>query len=474
MLLVVMTLAAVGISAAVKARQQSGWQILDDRMNVAFRRGSHDDLQRARLLAMRLAVAAAQDGAPEAALGMIDARLAVDFGHDLIAEGRGALDRAAQKQSNPAAQALADAARALLLMGDGQLDGALSLANAAIEGAPSTPHGYWISARIKLRQGDAAAAARILEAAAVLAPDFLEIRVAWAEALFDLADSATAKTAVAKILAQAPDLERAQLLGAAPVVCTAPRAPEISAPEIRASCAYRRARRAWIDGDSTQATMLAVEAAKSPGHDPRRLADLAHVLAQLGLIDHASDLLDKAQSLSSPHFGGIGWARVAIALGRGTSAVAAKEAALSPEARVTAARLSLATAGLTGLDAALADMGPALPVVLQNLRTPAPAPGIADPLRNYVDGLRARLAGDLPTAIRLFSLALDGHGESCHAAGELLAALQTQDQPLLQGLLDPISAVNRDCIHLHRSENVVVPAAKKNRARGPLILQRMR
>ena len=457
-LLGIMTLAAVGISAAVTWRQQSGWRQLDDRMNVACRRGSHDDLQRARLLAMRLAIATPDDAAPEVALGMIDARLIVDFGHDLGTEARGALERAAKKKFNPATSALRDAARALLLMADGQLDKGVTLANAAIEHARSSPYGYWVLARIKGRQGDAAAAAPILQAAAVLAPDFLEIRVAWAKTLFDMGDQSTAQAAVAQILTQAPDMERAQLLTPNPTVCADPNTPEISA-----ACTFRSAYNAWIDGDRARALSLAIQAADRPGHEPRRLAALSQVLAHMGHIDRASALLDKAETLTRPPFGAIEWAQVAIALGRGQAAVAPKTPASSVENVVTAVRLALTTAGLPGLESALADLRPPLPAALRALTSPVVhAP---DPLRAYVDGLRARLRGDLSEAIRLFTQALDDHGDASHAAGELQAALQSQGQPLAPTLLERLGRVNRDCIHLHRAENVVIPAAKKRRSR---------
>ena len=75
------------------------------------------------------------------------------------------------------------------------------------------------------------------------------------------------------------------------------------------------------------------------------------------------------------------------------------------------------------------------------------APPEAKARAAYAQGLRARLAGDAPTAVRWLSAALDGHGDACRAAGEYLAAARLANHPVTTEL-DRIRAVNTRCQNL--------------------------
>ena len=71
-----------------------------------------------------------------------------------------------------------------------------------------------------------------------------------------------------------------------------------------------------------------------------------------------------------------------------------------------------------------------------------------DPVRAYVDGLRARLVGNLPAAAASLRNALSGHGDACRAAGEYVVILR-----VLKLAIDPaawrlLRAENASCVNL--------------------------
>jgi hypothetical protein len=78
---------------------------------------------------------------------------------------------------------------------------------------------------------------------------------------------------------------------------------------------------------------------------------------------------------------------------------------------------------------------------------PAAAEAGADPVRAYVEGLRARLAGAPEIAVAWLAGALDGHGDACRAAGEYVAAMGLLERPLGKEL-EPLRAANAGCINL--------------------------
>ena len=73
-----------------------------------------------------------------------------------------------------------------------------------------------------------------------------------------------------------------------------------------------------------------------------------------------------------------------------------------------------------------------------------------EPLRAYVDGLRARLAGNLPVAAERFSHALAGHGDACRAAGEYGAILRGLKRKPDARVLAALRTENAGCVNLPR------------------------
>lgn len=213
-----------------------------------------------------------------------------------------------------------------------------------------------------------------------------------------------------------------------------------------------RARRAGARGEALG--RLAGVASTVPG-DPRILARTAQALAQLGAVDRAASLLDRARRLAAPETPALAWAATAVALGRGrVTAAPAGPRPADPEVRLLTARVELAAGGVGALGAALDALGPFATAVDADLRSLArlrgdttvgpPGGGGArdDSLLAYVAGLQAQADGDLPRAARNFRNALSGHGDACRAAGEYVAALRAIKQRPEPGAWESLRAEN--------------------------------
>ncbi|MEO8213252.1 MAG: hypothetical protein ABI560_08670, partial [Myxococcales bacterium] len=73
---------------------------------------------------------------------------------------------------------------------------------------------------------------------------------------------------------------------------------------------------------------------------------------------------------------------------------------------------------------------------------------VDDPVRAYVDGLRARLDGNIPAAVASLRHALSGHGDACRAAGEYLTMLRVLKQPVEPASWNLLRAENAGCVNL--------------------------
>jgi len=68
--------------------------------------------------------------------------------------------------------------------------------------------------------------------------------------------------------------------------------------------------------------------------------------------------------------------------------------------------------------------------------------------QNYVDGLRARLAGDSLLAAEHLSHALAGHADACRAAGEYVATLRSLKRHPDASAFNTLRAENAGCVNL--------------------------
>ena len=194
------------------------------------------------------------------------------------------------------------------------------------------------------------------------------------------------------------------------------------------------------------------------------------MLAELGAVDRAAALRARADRLAAPKMPALAWAAFAVALGRGrTPPSPPPPAPPAPEGPLLEMRAALAAGGIGALAAVIAPSDGGGPSrsdpdrdQLERLgqaggragagagdATRLAAPG-NDPVRAYVEGLRARLAGDLPNAAERFSHALSGHGDACRAAGEYAAILRALKRKPDPSAFTALRAENAGCVNLPR------------------------
>ena len=432
--------------------------------------GGIADLGRAQAVGRRLAFSSPRDRDAAARWAFASAMLAADYGVDTSRETADALGRVSATAPPDAASVIAAAARALDRLHAGDREAAGRLAAEGAGEATDLPHPLYALGRARARNGDLAGSARALEAAMIRAPAFAAARAAWAEVELDLGDAKTAGATLEALLVQSPrDVRVALMLNEAQAALGEPATGSTAAdcpterwlpPAILASCTLGRATRARRDGSRLQARALAETAAGMVPTQPRLLARTALALCQLGAVDRAAALVERARRSMAPGAPSLAWAEAAVSLGRGragTLPVGPRPA--DPEIRLLVARASLAAGGIGALSAALDELGAAARAhdvdlaALAGLRpenaNAARAAG-DDPVRAYVDGLRARLDGKLDVAAERLRYALSGHGDACRAAGEYRATLRALKQKPEPSAFAALRAENSGCVNLPR------------------------
>jgi hypothetical protein len=189
---------------------------------------------------------------------------------------------------------------------------------------------------------------------------------------------------------------------------------------------------------------------------------MALALAQLGAVDRASALVTRARRLMAPGSPTLAWASAAVALGQGRPrALPTGARPADPELRLLMARANLAAGGVGALSSALGELsadagaGPRDADLAELARLRADGAGAAhaaadDPVRAYVEGLRARLDGKLDVAAERLRHALSGHGDACRAAGEYRATLRALKQKPEASVFASLRAENAVCPNLPR------------------------
>ena len=455
----------------VSRRSDAGAERLLADLTADIERGGVADLGRAQAVGRRLAFSSPRDRDAAARWAFASATLAADYGVDTSRETADALGRVGSTASDDTASVIAAAARALDLLHAGDRDAAGRLAADGAGAATEQPHPLYALGRARARNGDLAGAARALQAAMIRAPAFAPARVAWAEVELDLGDAKTAGATFQTLLAQAPrDVRVGLLLNEAQAALGEPATGPIAGdcpterwlpPAILAGCTLARATRARRDGARIQARALAETAAGMVPDEPRLLARTALALSQLGAVDRAAGLLDRARRGMAPGAPALAWADAAVSLARGRAGtLPAGARPADPELRLLVARESLAAGGAGALAAALDALGPAARAHDMDLATfaalrpenarAAPAAG-DNPVRAYVDGLRARLDGKLDVAAERLRYALSGHGDACRAAGEYRATLRALKQKPEASAFTALRAENSGCVNLPRN-----------------------
>jgi hypothetical protein len=494
--LALITLMAVGTSVLVNWKMRGDTGHLRALLAAEIDRGSLVGLGRAQAIGRRVVLADPNDAESAAALAFAGALLATEFGQGTVNEAESAAALAEKVGgAAPTAAAIAGAARALVALRRGDRKEALARATAAAEAARDVPHPLCALGRVRAASGDLVGASRALEAAMVDAPGFLPAKIAWAEVRLDLGDAAAAQTVLVPVVARAPEDIRARLLleeasqalaagphtvvGAAtqPVPTPANAALEsvcaqngALSPFLVAGCALAWSSQARLAGDRFRASTQAQTAARRIPDEPRMLARAAQALAQQGAVDAADKLIGRAARYVAPEAPTLAWARLAVTLGHGRAAAAPPGLRpTSPAARVIAARAALAVGGAGALAATLKSFGSEVVAadadlrLLKALTEPAPtgeSPAVPPPAvagarppkvsaaQAYVDGLRARLAGDQLLAAERLSHALHGHADACRAAGEYIATLRAQKLHPDPTVFAALRAENDGCINL--------------------------
>ena len=442
-------------------------------LSADIERGGITDLGRAQAVGRRLALSNPGDRDAAARWAYANAALAADYGLETSREIADALARVGSTAPDDPASVIAAAARALDRLHAGDREAAGRTAAEAAAAASEQPHPLYALGRVRARAGDLAGAARALEAAIIRAPGFTAARVAWAEVEIDRGDAKAARATLQDVLAQSPkDLRVALLLEEAEVALGAPATvPPLTAcpadrwlpPAIVATCTLGRAARARRAGARGDARVLAEAAAAMAPDEPRLLSRAALLLSQLGAVDRAATLAQRARRSMAPAAPALAWADAGVSLGRGrASPLPAGFRPADPGVRLLMARANLAAGGVGALGATLDELGPdainhdADLAELARLHRGAGAGArpagdpVGSPVRAFVEGLRARLDGKLDVAAERLRHALSGHGDACRAAGEFRATLRALKQKPDAAVWNPLRAENAACVNLPR------------------------
>jgi hypothetical protein len=463
---------AMLFQVAVSQRARHQWRSLNAGMHADVQRGGLQGLLRARLVGMRVGVAEPEDPDSAASLAWVSAQLAVGYGLSSDREAEQAAGRAERSGGRPAVLA---AARALIDLYRGQRERALSTAAAATAGGTAAEP-YLALACARAWSGELLAATRALEAARVIGPEGRDARVLWAELRIDLGDPAAALEALEPVIRVEPEDTEAQLLVAESQEAmgrSQPPPPSLAAgcqrdqqisPTLRAGCALERANRARLAGEARRALAQAHTASGIEPPQPRLLARIAQLLAQLGSVDQADLLLTAARRRGDDSMPAMAWAQTAIALGRGQPATVPAAPPTGSVTRILALRAAFASGGARALEDWPADPldDPEARLYLAAAR--GAALDNRGPLADYLLGLRARLAGDLQTAAIKLHGALSGHGDACRAAGEYVATVRALGHEVDLAALEPLRISNAGCTHLS-PDSLARPVVKPGRKR---------
>jgi hypothetical protein len=511
--LVILALLGAGTWLTVGWRRRAATGQLETQVVLEVERGGVDALVRAQVAGRRLVAETTGARAGATALAFADATLAVEYGYDTVGEAERLLARLppeSEAEGRDGRWSMEAAARALTLVQMGKPTAAIAQATRAAAAAPGTAYPLYALGRARTRTGDLVGAGRALEAGMVAGPGFGPVRTALAEVELDLGDARAARATLQAILLQTPSDPQALLLldeaesaldsdAPLPEPCArAARSSSVASPSsgtstdaradhptgdagprdggggetdarlpafFRTGCALGGAVRARRGGDRARATALAAEAARLVPDVPRLQARVAETAAQLGAVDLAATLLERARPSIDPGTPAYAWAAAAVALGRGRAPTLPDgPRPADPETRLLVARAALAAGGIGELAQALDALGlealahDADLRLFARLRTPGPTKGdpgrtdpdaTDDPLGAYVDGLRAQLRGDLPAAVERFRHALSGHGDACRAVGEYVATLRALKLPADPSAWRALRAQNAGCKNLH-------------------------
>jgi tetratricopeptide (TPR) repeat protein len=417
--------------------------------------GSLDLLMRARDVARVALETSAPDADALARLGLVNALLVDDYGIEARKDAELALQRAENgAEAKKERTSMVATARALLAHAAGESAAGKVYADSALAVvAPETPaFALLASARLSKQAGDEEGSSRALDKAITVAPDTALVVVDWAVSRLDGGDPVAARRALATIVERNPGQSLALLALAdaerglgeptwSKSVEEACRNDAKISQRVRALCAVEAAMLARLEGDRAGAARKA-RAVSQTTEDPQVLGQAALVLALLGDIDGAASVLERAGKAADPSGAALGWADLAIRLGRGEQVEPAPrfEHPAGPERDLVALRAAYARTGGPGVAELLKQLPPGIQDIDWDVRAFAalardgmpPKAEMAAlerradrsaPAISYVLGLLAIRDKDFKTAARRLEKGLAWHGDACRAAGLYLDAV---------------------------------------------------
>ena len=142
---------------------------------------------------------------PAATIALASAMLASEYGLDEAESARAAANAVeAAPRASERAQSLKLASRALLEVAAGHLDEAEGLVRQSLSLGHKQASPLFVLGRVRLRQGNLPAASHAFQAALVREPNFIEARVAWAEASIEQGEPEKARENLLKALEHTP------------------------------------------------------------------------------------------------------------------------------------------------------------------------------------------------------------------------------------------------------------------------------
>jgi tetratricopeptide (TPR) repeat protein len=451
-----------------------------EELDSALSSGSLDRLMRVRDRVRSALAGAEPDPDALVRLALVEAFLTLDHGVPGAKNAEEDLRRLRPgDRPNTQRLALVEAARALLALAAGDREMAREHVDVGLAWAAKRPPAALLlaSARVRAWAGDTVGAGKDLDSALQAAPDFASVVADWSAQRLDSGDAGAARRVAREFIAKNKTAWRVQLVAAdaeralgergwSKHVESACRGDNRVSRAMRAACLLAAAQEALLDGERSTATRKARAAGQS-SDDPRVLADSALVLASLGEIDSADEVLARAHKLADPEAVPLAWADLAVRLGRGQTdgAVPPAERPAQPERQLVALRAAYLQGGGAALAAAIKNLPAGTGEIDPDLRTfmeLGHEGGVSSgdravlerraehgsPVAAFALGVLAARENDHKQAAKWLEKALAGHGDACRAALLYLSALQAQERS---------AAPNRVSLRALRARNAQCP-----------------
>jgi tetratricopeptide (TPR) repeat protein len=421
-----------------------------------------------------------------ARIGLVNAVLVRDYAVDARKDAEEALDRAGSTlEPKKDREAIIAVSRSFLALWAGDRVKAKERADQAIglttsDASPmAASMALLASGRVSAQAGDLDTSLSAIDKALSLAPTHGLVVVDWAASRLEGGDPVSARRALSEYLQKHKDNSRARLL-----LAQAERAlgdanygktlelacandTKISRA-IRTACALAYAEKSRQEGNRQESSKRA-KAAIEQVDDSQSLGAAALLLASLGEVDEAENVLVRARKTAEPTALSLQWPDVAIRLARGesvpTAPILAKPA--GPERVMVALRAAYARKGSAGLAAALKILPPGILDLDSDLRAYsvlAKEDAVAkieraglesrvekgNPVAAYVLGVLFFREKDFRGAARRLEKAMANHGDACQAAKLYIEAMGSAKQG---------TQLNRTALKAVLSHNATCPVS---------------